>query len=231
MTDVTPTVFNVWQKVPATAWILGENDKIGDCTCVAVANAILFHSTLAGKPVHMTDALIVELYKRFGYNPAIPSTDQGAIEETVLKSWLTKAVDTGSGGDTLKAFFPINPQKMANVRRACYLATGLYIGVQLPLSAEGASEWTVSDASLSGAAAPGSWGGHAVFLPGFDADGFTVITWGAPMPVTDEFMFSYVDEVYALVDPDEFATTGLNSQGFTLDQVMTELKALSTDAA
>jgi hypothetical protein len=43
-------------------------------------------------------------------------------------------------------------------------------------------------------------GGHAVALPGYDADGAIVISWGALYKMTWQFFSTYVDEVYDIAD-------------------------------
>ena len=43
-------------------------------------------------------------------------------------------------------------------------------------------------------------GGHAVVLPGYDADGAIVISWGQLYKMTWQFFSTYVDEVYNISD-------------------------------
>jgi len=54
----------------------------------------------------------------------------------------------------------------------------------------------------TGPGEPGSWGGHAVFVPAYDARGLICITWGALKRMTWEFWAAYCDEAYALLSPD-----------------------------
>jgi lysozyme family protein len=222
---VVPSKFSVWQSI--ASWILGQNDKIGDCTCVGVANSILQRTTLVGKPSRMTDDQIISLYERFGYTPSDPSTDNGAMEQNVLASWISDGVPTPDGTDKLNCFASLDITNMAELRKACFIGNGIYIGVSLPVTCQGATKWVVTDPSLSGDAAPGSWGGHAVFVAGYDGSGWYLITWGQVMYATDEFFLAYLDEAYALVDPDGFNQKGVNFDGQTLATVSTELQGLA----
>src|SRR5437867_3992753 len=77
----------------------------------------------------------------------------------------------------LGAFASVPRYEHELVRAAAWLFGGLYIGLSLPLSARRQDVWDWTG-SLSGDSKPGSWGGHAVDVVGFDAAGLTVVTWG-----------------------------------------------------
>ena len=99
---------------------------------------------------------------------------------------------------------------------------GLYLGVQLPQTAQSQDVWDWTG-SLTGPARPGSWGGHAVDVVRYDADGVTVVTWGALKRVTWSFWDRYVDECYCIISTD-FLAQGKAPNGF-------ELAALQADLA
>jgi hypothetical protein len=52
----------------------------------------------------------------------------------------------------------------------------------------------------TGHAAPGSWGGHAVAVAGFDAEGLTVVTWGRLQRMDWAFWAKYADEAFCILD-------------------------------
>ena len=79
---------------------------------------------------------------------------------------------------------------------ACELFGGVYVGLQLPNSAQDQDVWDVADGS---AAIPGSWGGHAVNVISYDPCGVNLITWGARKRASWEFLGMYCDEAYALL--------------------------------
>jgi hypothetical protein len=74
-------------------------------------------------------------------------------------------------------------------------------------------------------AAPGSWGGHAVFVPAYDSDGFTCITWGAPKTMTLAFWNEYCDEAHTLLSQDWLSAKG-SPNGFDQAQLLADLKAI-----
>jgi hypothetical protein len=57
-------------------------------------------------------------------------------------------------------------------------------------------------------ARPGSWGGHCVFVPKYDAQGFTCITWGQPKTMTLAFWKKYCDEAHTLLGQDWLTAKG-----------------------
>jgi hypothetical protein len=72
---------------------------------------------------------------------------------------------------------------------------------------------------------PGSWGGHAVFVPKYDEHGFTCITWGILKNMTTAFWKTYVDEAHALLSHDWLLHKGAPS-GFKLEQLKADLSQI-----
>ena len=75
---------------------------------------------------------------------------------------------------------------------------------------------------------PGSWGGHAVDVVGYDEAGLTVVTWGALKRMTWAFWGRYGDEAWCVLSPD-FLADGRSPQGFDLEALQRDL-ALVTEA-
>ncbi|MCW2687635.1 MAG: hypothetical protein JWR37_2525, partial [Mycobacterium sp.] len=96
--------------------------------------------------------------------------DQGAVGLDVLNAWRK----TGLGGDRIAAFTAVDPANLDHVRLGVWAFGGVWAGFNLPSSAQaqGSAPWTVFGDD-TGHAAPGSWGGHAVAVAGFDAEGLT----------------------------------------------------------
>lgn len=86
--------------------------------------------------------------------------------------------------------------------------------MQLPKSAQTQDVWDV-DTSPNGQ--PGSWGGHCVFVPDYDANGLTCITWGAPKKMTWGFWGTYCDEAHALLSPDWQPPAGFDMAALQAD--------------
>src|SRR5579872_3337219 len=138
----------------AVPWGMYRNDSLGDCTCAAAGHMVMLWSAIAGKPVVPAETDILA-----AYNAVNGGVDQGAVELDVLNLWRK----TGIGGDTLLAFAEVDPANGDHVRQAFCLFEGLYIGLQLPLSA---SDQFHAHQPWTPVAGPqgqtGSWGGHSV---------------------------------------------------------------------
>ena len=70
---------------------------------------------------------------------------------------------------------------------------------------------------------PGSWGGHCVFVPKYDQNGFTCITWGQLKTMTLAFWKKYCDEAHTLLA--RLALRKGCAHGFDQAQLLADLKA------
>ena len=201
-----------WSK-SVGAWGVHLNDSLGCCTIAAAANAIQTWTANAGQEVIVPDADVLKYYEAWdGYNPCDPSTDQGGVELDVLNNWRQQ----GFSASALDAFAAVNHANSGLVEIAINLFGGLYIGVELPLSAQGQSTWTVPASGIkTGRGVPGSWGGHCVLLLGWDAALIYFISWGKVYSMTWDFYHTYFDEIYAPISGDQISlATGLSRNGF-----------------
>lgn len=201
------------------------NDRLGDCTCAAVGHVIQTWTANAGTQAIISDDEVLSLYeKACGYNPSNPSTDLGGVETDVLNYW-RKNPDV-VGGHELAAYAAVEPGNHADVQDAVWLFGAAYIGLALPLSCQSQDVWTVPANGASGQAAPGSWGGHAVPVIGYDARGLTCITWGGFKRMTWNFWDTYCDEAYGLIGKDWIAADGNAPSGFALAALMSDLASI-----
>jgi hypothetical protein len=203
------------------SWGMMLNDQLGDCTIAGCGHAVQVWTANLGNEVTVPDATIEKYYEQWdGYEPGDPSTDNGGVELDVLNDWKKQ----NFAGHKLTAFADPKPVNLTEVRQSIALFGGVYIGLSLPVTAQNQDVWDlVPDAGSD--AAPGSWGGHCVFVPAYDANGFTCITWGAPKKMTLAFWIAYCDEAHTLLSQDWLAAKGSPS-GFDQAQLLADLKAI-----
>lgn len=178
-------------------WLMLANDRIGDCTCAAAAHQIMLWVAACGKSFIPTDDDIIGVYSAItGYNKSSGENDAGAAALDVLNFWR----NTGIDGHKIGAYASIPPSKSELIRSAIYLFGGVYLGVSLPLSAQGKDEWDFEHSWDDGE--KGSWGGHAIIAVAYDSNGVTVVTWGQTLKMSWTFFTAYVDEAYAILSTD-----------------------------
>jgi hypothetical protein len=112
------------------------------------------------------------------------------------------------------------------VRVAVKLFGNCYVGLALPLSAEGEDAWTVPAGGAYGDGSPGSWGGHCVPIVAYSPLTLTCITWGQRLKMSWNFFEDYCDEAYAVLTHDWIEANGLSPSQFNLAQLSKDLAAL-----
>jgi len=209
-----------WTK-GVTAWGMMLNNTLGDCTIAGAGHALQVWTANTGSMVTLPDPTIESYYEQWdGYVPGNPSTDNGGVELDVLNDWQKG----GFAGHALVAFADPKPANLVEIRQSIALFGGVYIGLALPLTAQTQDVWDV--VPKGGAKAkPGSWGGHCVYVPKYDQNGFTCITWGQPKTMTLAFWKKYCDEAHTLLGKDWLAGKG-SPAGFDQDQLLADLKAI-----
>jgi hypothetical protein len=198
-------------------WPLYGNDRIGDCTCAAAGHMIeAWTAAASGDAVEITERSVLAAFDRV--KVVDPATgEEGAVELDVLRYWRK----TGIGRHRIGAFAAVPVHDHRLVRTGAYLFGGLYLGLALPLTAQRQDVWDWTG-SLAGDSRPGSWGGHAVDVVRYDADGLTVVTWGRLQELTWAFWDRYVDECYCVLSRD-FLAGGRAPNGFRLAELKTDL--------
>lgn len=210
-----------WTK-GATSFGMMLNDQLGDCTIAGCGHAVQIWSANLGTEATVPDATIEQFYEAWdGYQPADPSTDQGGVELDVLNAWR----QGGFAEHILTGFADPHVADVQAVRQAIALFGGVYIGLSLPLTAQNQPVWDVTEPTDPGAA-PGSWGGHCVFVPKYDADSFTCITWGGLQKMTTAFWTEYCDEAHALLSKDWLGAKG-SPDGLDLAQLQADLEEVT----
>lgn len=177
------------------------NDNLGDCTCAAVGHAIqIWSANVAGLIIQtISDETVLKLYEQScGYNPADPNSDQGGVEVDVLNFWRKNPQET----HRLLAYADPDPGNIEHIKTSIALFGGVYIGLQLPITASNqvGSTWAiVGNPEHDPESMPGSWGGHAVYVCGYTPSELTCITWGRQQKMTWDFWRAYCDESHTLL--------------------------------
>ncbi len=205
-------------------WPMYANDRIGDCTTAAAGHMIeAWTAAAAGRAIEVAEKDVVAAFD--AVKLVDPATgEEGAVELDVLRLWRT----TGIGGHAIGAFAAVAIGDRELVRTGAELFGGLYIGLQLPLRAQEQAVWDWTG-RLDGPDAPGSWGGHAVDVVGYDDASLTVVTWGALQRLTWSFWERYCDEAYCIISSD-FLAGGRSPEGFDLETLERDLALVTAGA-
>jgi len=199
-------------------WPMYGNDKIGDCTTAAAGHMIeAWTAPTRGEPVEISDRAVLAAFDKVKQVDPVTG-EEGAVELDVLTLWRR----SGIGGHRIGAFTRVPTWDHRLVRDAAFLFGGLYIGLQLPLTAQRQPVWDWTH-RLDGPARPGSWGGHAVDVVGYDRHTLIVVTWGRLQEMTWAFWDRYVDEVYAIISVDFLDDGGKAPNGFDLAALKEDL--------
>lgn len=199
-------------------WPMFGNDRLGDCTIASAGHMIQAWTTAAGHPSTPSDKDILDAYWATGDH-----TDTGRYEIDVLNYWRHH----GIGRDRISAYVAIDPRNLTHMQAAVYLFGGVYIGVSLPVSAQGQTVWDIVGDGDTGDSAPGSWGGHAVSVHAYKPGTFTCVTWGGLVTITEPFHRTYCDEAYAVLSRDWLDASKVSPAGFDVAALTRDLEALS----
>ncbi len=193
------------------SWELGENDRLGTCTCVCPANVILALTTLVGQPRRTSDTDIVGFYSAVtGYNAGDPNSDQGAMIEDVLAAWHAHGIGT-KPIDMLDGYATIDIHNHDRVREAVAALGPVDIGVSLPSGWEQATVWDTSTAGTEIA------GGHCVTVVGYTEAGPLIVSWGQVFSLTWAGWDAYATEAHALLSQDALTRAGKDVAGVDWD--------------
>jgi hypothetical protein len=226
---VVPAV-DYTKGMPANLGVM-KNDTLGDCTCAAYYHAIQVWSFNAAKKIDTEpDVDAVDLYEQAcGYKPSQGGEGPGGNEQHVLTYILKKGAPYGPDGQQrhkLLAFAEVDVKNTDNIKRTIHDCGVAYIGFDVPQflmppDAEPPAVWDVTpkgDNTIIG--------GHAVVLAGYDAKGARVISWGRYYTMTWAFFEKFVDEAYAIADPEWINAKQMTPGGLTIAQLEEAMQAL-----
>lgn len=218
-----------------TDWGVMGNDELGDCTIAAVGHAIQGWSQATGTLITVPDTTVKGYYSDWaGYVEGHPETDRGAYEVDILNKW--RKFGFGKSAELnhiLFAYADPDPRNTLHIKQAIWLFGGVYIGLALPITASRqfnlGNYWDMVDGAGADGV-PGSWGGHAVWVPKYttDAQGNLIlwcVTWGRLQAMTERFWYECCDESHALL-ASTWNIKDLYTFGFYHDELMEDLYAV-----
>ena len=219
---IPPANFNFTRKV--SSWPIFGNDTLGDCVEAAQGHCIQQWTAYAKPPaVVLAESDIIAAYSaEGGYVPGDPASDQGTNMLTALNYWR----NSGIAGHQILAYAALEQGNIQELEAAAYLFGNAFIGIQLPISAQGKNSWVVPPEGPHGNGAPGSWGGHCIPVCGIDPNGTTVVTWGQTLEMSKPFYETYSDEAYAVLSSDWLESNNYAPSHFDVAQLQADLKLL-----
>lgn len=212
-----------WHDRAGEPWPMLLNDRIGCCTIATALHMRRAWNANAGRKFEPTEAQVLEGYRRIaGYDPRNPASDQGAVALDVLNAWRKD----GIAGERFLAFVSVTIQDREEVKAAIEIFGGVYCGVMLPLSAQKQKVWKVVTGHTGRI---GTWGGHMLYLCGYDQYYVTFITWGKVQRATWAWLQKYSDEAYAVLSRDWLNHFEQSPQGFDVLKLQKDLQLLTAD--
>lgn len=172
------------------------NDTYGDCVIAAQANHITrIEADEQGVVLDVTDAEVKhEYFKQTG------GPDVGLNPLESLTRWRSGWTAAGRIY-SIHSFAEVSPQDARQVKEAAIVGRGLQVALRLPISAahqiDAGQPWDIVAGPDSQA---DSWGGHMVYLKGYDADGVLLWTWGKVQRATYRWLAAYSDFCAIVVD-------------------------------
>lgn len=192
------------------------NNEWGCCVVAAFGHQVLrFEGWERKKALSITDNQILRAY--WDWQPSWcrcfnPTPNKGLVLLDALKFWRNDGWEAGDMRHNIDAFAQINELSQYEIKASIYLLMGAQVGVQLPISAKdqfaSGDMWTVVPGPSG---ARGSWGGHGIdvlewgpsfveSIHGCRVDGVVCATWGMKQAMTWDFLRTYADEAYGVVD-------------------------------
>lgn len=215
-------------------WGMLGNDAWGDCVWAGAAHEHLLTSTVAGSPVAFdSDGVLSDYSAATGFDPNAGSpgsnpTDRGTNVRAALGyRRSTGIVDASGNRHRIAAYLALDLPRIqrgdfGEVAEAAYLFGAVGIGFQVPQAAE--TEFSEHKMWSYHADSP-NVGGHYVPIVAHRKH-LECVTWGRVQTMGDHFASHYVDEAWAIVNPDFLDAAGESPQGFNLDQLKADLQAL-----
>ena len=192
-----PAEYDFDLKHPGIPTPMFANDAHGCCVISGRAHQSLrFEDIEQGAIITITDKEVLK-----EYFAETGGADNGLVVLESLKVWRTKGWTAAKASYKIQAFAQINRLNHGEVKGAIFMDLGVGVGFSLPKTAQAQVQAGKAWDVVSGpGSAPGSWGGHYVYVPGYTKKGPVCVTWGRKQQITWAFWDKYCDEAYGIFD-------------------------------
>lgn len=209
-----------WSLARKYDWLL--NDRLGCCTITGIAHLMQNFALMNGETLSFSDADIIEAYSAStGYIPGRPETDRGGQ----MINALTRAKNVGIGGRKIGAFVRVDYLDPIEVQAAINHLGGLYVGARLPRRI-GEQSILKLPYPMTDRDAPGSLGGHAFAVLGYDRIYYKTLLWRDPQLAEMPWFGLYVDEAWAIIDERWVSGERPAPNGFDMNRLRANLEAI-----
>lgn len=220
-----PTTFGHYGLIPATGWLMLENDQLSCCTISGAMHAVMMWNAIAGRKARFTNLDTIDDYSdACGYVRGNPATDTGGDMVSVASYWRNVGMrDCTATRHKIAAYLQIEPGNLDHIDAACYLFGAVGLGVALSDSAE-----TQFDAGQPWHIIPNDPPSDYHFVPyvGRDATYRKVVTWGALQEVSDDWLRANLQEVVAYISTEDMINQR-SPEGFAYADLQADLNAIA----
>jgi hypothetical protein len=203
-----PPAYDFDAKHPGIPVPMFANDQWGCCVISGGAHQVLRFELLEQRQLlSITDEEVVSEYLS-----QTQGQDSGLYVLESLKLWRKRGRLFAARLHHIKAFAEVDPAYREPICNAICANVGIGVGLSLPLSAErqfySGRRWSVAHGKE---ATKGGWGGHYVYVNGYNSTGPICITWGKKQQMTWGFFKRYCDEAYAIFDASNLQSPAVDS--------------------
>lgn len=185
--------------VPDSLLLPLGNDQYGDCAEAGAMHLIQVETANSGNPLHATQQMALDYYSHLtGFNEVDPSSDRGTVLADLLQDWKENGIKMldrfgKETVHTIRGWASLDIRSVAQIRYACDVFGGAYLGISCPQSAlQNTNNWKWSPNSPV-------VGGHCINMAGQGGAGLHIQSWGKNIPATWEFLLNTLDEAYVVV--------------------------------
>jgi hypothetical protein len=209
-----------WARDTRFTWSL--NDRLGCCTIAGLVHLAQAHAAANMLALTITDDDVRKAYAAVSGYDGTPATDRGAQ----MLDALTYARNVGIGGWKIGAFVRVDPRDHVELRAAINLFGGVYAGAALPARVrDQRTTWELPPiAERDDVDEPGSLGGHAFALLGFDRTHLQAMPWTTRTSVGNAWAELYIDEAWAFLDDRWVSGEHPAPNGFDVDALRRDLE-------